>query len=599
MAQMFPPDLDARKPPGSGKGPSDQERKVWRALRDHLSDEWMVLHSRWMRTHKYKLDAEADFFLIGPQGIFVLEVKGGGVTRLPNGNWQYTNSRGKTNEKGESPLEQARGAMYGLNKFFKSTALKSRIDSYVWGYGLITLDCTLDVPSDPEFQPWMVLGDLRFPDELQGYVKGLAEHYRRETEEKKGWTEVCDLTREDRERLKKMVMPEIPVANDLGVRALRAEQVIQQLTTEQLEVLEGLAENPRVILSGGAGTGKTVLAVEQARRNAVKGQRVLFVCFNRALATYLSAQYRGEEEFRNVDFLNFHQLIGHYLQRLGVGERQVPEDWSEFNEKLWGLFEDIFGDARWSPPYDVLVLDEGQDLLAAQFVDVLGLFLKDGFKEGRWTICLDPNQAIFEDNYDPSTLEGLKSTRPVEYGLKKNCRNTRQVNAYVLGLSGVEPGDSVGSTNEGPPPNVTYYTNDTRKISLRKTLNRVIDDFRKNGVRLADVLVLFARTDPYLAELEELCDAGRIEASVVKFVPDGSNPETEVQWQTIQAYKGLEAKAVILVGLESLQDKVSRRLYYVGASRAQSVLEILLPNDAQTDVQLGTRTILKLLSDGR
>ena len=173
------------------------------------------------------------------------------------------------------------------------------------------------------------------------------------------------------------------------------------------------------------------------------------------------------------------------------------------------------------------------------------------------------------------------------------------MNAYVLGLSGVEPGGSVGPTNEGPPPKVTYYTAETRKIILRKTLNRVIDDFRKNGVRLADVLVLFARTDPYLTELKELCDAGRIEASVVKFVPDGSEPETEVQWQTIQAYKGLEAKAVILVGLESLQDKVSRRLYYVGASRAQSVLQILLPNDAQTDVQLGTRTILSLLKDVR
>ena len=70
-------------------------------------------------------------------------------------------------------------------------------------------------------------------------------------------------------------------------RALANQDAADALTEHQAVILDAIQLLNRVEIRGGAGSGKTFLAVEQARRLSAKGQRVALVCYSHGLASYL------------------------------------------------------------------------------------------------------------------------------------------------------------------------------------------------------------------------------------------------------------------------------------------------------------------------
>ena len=70
--------------------------------------------------------------------------------------------------------------------------------------------------------------------------------------------------------------------------------MLERLTEEQAGCLEVIQHELRVAISGAAGTGKTILALVEAARQAKGGRRVLFVCFNRALAAWAQRGLEGK-----------------------------------------------------------------------------------------------------------------------------------------------------------------------------------------------------------------------------------------------------------------------------------------------------------------
>ena len=54
-----------------------------------------------------------------------------------------------------------------------------------------------------------------------------------------------------------------------------------------------LRQQRRLKVIGGAGTGKTWLALEQARHLAAGGERVALVCYSRGLARFLQRMTAG------------------------------------------------------------------------------------------------------------------------------------------------------------------------------------------------------------------------------------------------------------------------------------------------------------------
>src|SRR5690606_34527560 len=115
--------------------------------------------------------------------------------------------------------------------------------------------------------------------------------------------------------------------------------------------LDLVSEAPRVLCSGGAGTGKTLLAAETARRQALAGRSVLFTCRGDVLAAYVRAILRGSGV------------------QVRAKSELVPSD-----------------------RFDVLVVDEAQDLMNYESLDLLEGCVRGGLSDGRWVMFMDQNR---------------------------------------------------------------------------------------------------------------------------------------------------------------------------------------------------------------
>jgi hypothetical protein len=244
---------------------SRAEKRVFDQLRAAFSGtdqtDWFAIHSLNLPWHEYKRFGEIDFVLCGPEGLFILEVKGGGVS-CHDGVWETKNRYGETARLKESPFKQAESALHGLRK-----RLPDRLDqAFVLGYGVVMPD----VECLPESAEWdsVVLADAKKFRQFEKWLLRLIRHWR----EKDVYKPVA--SSEQLEWLRQCLRPDFEAVVPLCVTADAVESRIARLTEDQLRLIDAAEANERVLCFGGAGTGKTMLALELAKRWTAAGMRV-------------------------------------------------------------------------------------------------------------------------------------------------------------------------------------------------------------------------------------------------------------------------------------------------------------------------------------
>ncbi|MBK7063412.1 MAG: ATP-binding protein [Rubrivivax sp.] len=85
-----------------------------------------------------------------------------------------------------------------------------------------------------------------------------------------------------------------------------AEAAIRRFTDEQFEAIDHLEDNRRVLFKGPAGTGKTFLAIEAARRAVRAGRTVALLCFNSLLASWLKHEAESIAQEAKARALSFY-----------------------------------------------------------------------------------------------------------------------------------------------------------------------------------------------------------------------------------------------------------------------------------------------------
>ncbi|MCC7083421.1 MAG: NERD domain-containing protein/DEAD/DEAH box helicase [Pirellulales bacterium] len=271
---------------------SSAERRLFEVIRDAPgTEDWVCLHSLGLARHASKRRGEIDFLLLTRKGIFVLEVKGGGVAR-EGGIWRFTDRYGDVHSKHESPFDQASSGMFALEedirREYQQDERRSRL---LFGFGAMFPDIVFDV-TGTEADPRQVYDsrDRRRP--ITQFVDRLAAYCRE-----------CDMrnrympTPKDIEAIAAFLRGDFDLIPPLGVLVEAAAEQLLSLEREQYAVLDALEQypKPRMLVQGGAGTGKTLLAVEAARREARKGQGdILLLCYNRFLASFLDTKIKAE-----------------------------------------------------------------------------------------------------------------------------------------------------------------------------------------------------------------------------------------------------------------------------------------------------------------
>lgn len=556
---------------------SDGEKKLFKAF-EGLSNDYAVLHSLGLKSHRSKVFSEIDFVVICEQGFLCLEVKGGLVQR-EKGVWIYKNRYGQENRNTEGPYKQVISAMHSLKDYLGSEFKReSSLSDCLFACGVVFPDMKFS-QRGPDIVQEITFDSQNRIEELEEFIKNCFSY----------WGDL--LFKKHRMGFKKLKGSEINRAINyfrgdfgfipsLGQIVEQTEEQLLVLTKEQVQRLEIAGENPRILLKGGAGTGKTLLSLEYAKRKALAGERVLLLCYNKNLSFYLKEILEKEKVcFGELEVNTFH---GFLLDKLRGWGNELPVDKKNqekfFSEELPELFLKAIRE-RELKTYDTLVIDEGQDLLRFEFLMCMDSLLKGGMKEGKWHICYDPNQNI----YTPNKFEGIKyfeEYNPVYLTLDTNCRNTRPIGIYNTLLTGLPP-TKYFRVNGDDVERISYTDQKDQRRQVKQTVKRLIGQ----GIRPGSI-VLLSRYKYENSCLEGknifggFCGLKNVSVWSAKGLS-----QNDLRFCTIHSFKGLEAPVVIMLDVEDFEEIDSRMLNYTAMSRAKSLLFIFYRKEADQEIK--------------
>lgn len=344
----------------------------------------------------------------------------------------------------------------------------------------------------------------------------------------------------------------------------QSEEDIINYTKEQLECLDDIFSNDRVVVNGGAGTGKTLIAIEEAKQIADYSQRVGVLCFNKNLASYIRLNVDAEK----IEVYSIHAFMSRYCKEI------LKSDFVEVNETNKATYysyilpqQMMLALSDKEKKFDYLIIDEFQDLCTEQYLQVFDMLLKDGLSEGKFTFFGDfARQAIYLSTPDLKLLQ--KFTYYTNKMLTKNCRNTKSIGVELIKITGyTDKGYRLQAAGE--PVEYVRYTN---KKEAGEKLMDVLRTLKNKGIKNSATLIL----SPYVRDKSVV---GLVDPDKY-LIGDYSNIADAffASFSTIHAYKGLESQIVILVDIE---DYSKTNLMYIGISRARSKLFVLESKEAE------------------
>lgn len=558
MARMVPPIMGSGAPPG--------ERLVFERLRDDPdTTDWTVLHSLNIARHPTQSRGEADFIVVIPsKGLVCIEVKSHRtITRDAEGMWHL--GAEKTEVRG--PFRQAEDALNAVLEHLSRSPRMQRVPAA--SMVILTSAAFNSAPAAIDWHDWQLVDARRLLTSSLGTHVLRAINGQRDvlaTSRSTKWFDPVS-GQPDREQSARIVNALRPVFECCEPALMIADSVRSEalrLTEEQFEAIDAMEANQRVVFDGLAGTGKTVLAVEAARRAAGSGARVLVVCFNRLLADELTATLGPSGV--TVDTLPRLMLrISGLTVPDGPGEQFWRHDLPA--RTLEHLLD---GHGTEHRPYDVVIADEVQDLLSPAYLDVLDLLCAGGLAGGCWRFFGDGLQAIYGGSSGIDQVL-LARGRTSVFKLHRNCRNPRSLAQSVESLCELTPERSWRSILRADPPQIEgaprrsimlHFWSDAAEQSAQ--LCKAVETFMST-YRLPpyDIVILSSRSDEQSAAARLGKAGGR------DLVPWQKARAGQIRYASIHSFKGLDALAVILTDMDDVgSSDRGRPLFYVGLTRA-------------------------------
>jgi len=378
---------------------------------------------------------------------------------------------------------------------------------------------------------------------------------------------------------------------------------VRHYTEEQFEALDAIDLNPRIVFNGPAGTGKTLLAIEAARRAVSRGRRVLLLCFNRPLGRWLQEEASGLG--RGVTARTLHE---HLRLLAGIAPTREQRCRTEFwQEELPTMaLEALLGHEGAREVYDEIVLDEAQDVLRRSYLDVLDLSLEGGLAEGHWRFfgdfawqrIYDAAALTVDEFLDPPADARAAGAAPVSAmrcALRINCRNTPRVAALAVACGHVDPGyKRVRRPDDDVEPELRWYGDGEQQLTL---LRAVLTELRDEGFSGPQIAVVSPSGNEHCAAAHLTEQPWRDRLAPLVREPGDDEEEEEIgdwlaacipsdldavdlrsgriKYSSIYRFKGLEAPAVVITDVDKLDTPVERSLLYVGCTRALQRLVIL------------------------
>jgi hypothetical protein len=511
---------------------------------------WVAVHERMEREAR----GEIDFVVVDPmRGVMIVEVKSG-AEWTPELGWI---------DKG-NPAQDPRTQLERNRAWLSKRLEAARVDGVDCGYVLCLPNTTH--ASDPGLGPHRIL--------LQPTLLGedMARFFERAFV---SWDLTREMTTVEVDRIVGLLRPQLGPRAEWRADCAAVEAEIGRATEQQRRVLEAiLRETSRVAVEGCAGSGKTMLALEAARRFGREGLNVLLLCYNEQLLAYLRLAQMSDEAPRQVEIHNFFSLAetirAQANRALRAGGLAIPRPERYYEDK--GEFNQLLDAVQYADrPYDAVIIDEGQDL-APDWIDLAAGLLRDE-AQGRLILFYDGAQKLYERGNPGAVIaaHGL-----AQESLQINCRNPAPVHAAAMRYhrNGAK---YVALVREGPVPARLEYA---RSAQPRKAQSACLTEWLRQ-IRPAgrDVVVLVPHNTRRMAEgwPEGMTVAGyEITHDVSAWLAAGN--QKRILASTAHKFKGLEARYVVVADLEGLPEKADREArLYTALSRATYQLVLVWP----------------------
>lgn len=575
MAKLLPPYIDKNCK-------STGEKMLFDIFKNSpFTKDWIVLHSLNLSQHTKRLYGEIDFLILIPHGgIYVMEVKGGDV-KCVNGIWHFTNKFNITYTSNVGPFNQARDAMYSLlkgieNEFGKGHKFTRTLSGFLCAFPHISFD-----KHSVEYEPWQILDKNSIQNGTENFFKNLVQEFIKKHKSQPWFSEakslpdandlqqLCDFLRGDFERVR-----------TVKDRLEEFNKQVKSYTDEQYRVLDHIQFNERSITQGSAGTGKTMIAMESAVRATQEGKTVFLTCFNRLIGEWMQTQL---EEYKDkITVASLHGFL--FEESKGFNYDQSQENRQDFYSKyLPTLLRDIYRKGI-NEKFDKLIIDEGQDLIREEYLSLFDSMLKGGLAHGQWEIYGDfERQAIFAQLSKEKMFSLIEQiTKPTNFFLQRNCRNTKQIGEETSLISGFAKPPFLLEHLEGIPVEYAFYNNQKEQKELLESQLKMLS---KIGLPLNELIIISQK------KLENSCatSVSGVTIKEIKHTDEISVAQNYYGFATVQSYKGMECNYVLITDIEDLTTENAKSLLYVGMSRARYGLIMLVSESVRNQY----REILK------
>jgi hypothetical protein len=531
-----------------------------------LSDAWVI---RW--GFYYDSDREGDFLILGPTGVLVLEVKGGGLRKLSTtGRWEGPDH--------DHPLAQL---------------------SAEWGAILVRLQETANGKAVP-----FVAKALCLADQTVDRKTPVFKEIDRELIVDRGDLAAFETTWDRLFARRGYPVPEEErkvfldtFAKDISPKELKhfvteTDRILLRQTIAEYQVLDLLRDNRQLVVQGGPGSGKTWLALEQAFRYAEEGLQVLFLCYNIALADQLSALVAKRKLKKGeVVVRSWAGLARELLEAAGL-EWDEPTGLTEsnlyFGEVVPSLIREIAQDQQFKPRFDALVVDEAQDQ-DTSWPQSESDEATSGWWEVYWRLLREKTSAPMAIFYDSDQRQlfrrkaGFDAERifkrlsqPAHASLLFTHRYSRPVFEFLETLQSDGTSNLVRNLRyrtmlpEGP--DVRLYT--VKPENTAAKVEEIVTSWVNDGFcRVDEILILSPHGTKLKTSLAGCSQIGQWPLTSYVIRKPG-----ELSLLSINKAKGLDSLAVIMIDTQSFDKLCSPQQqmdYFMGASRARQLLAIL------------------------
>ena len=551
MAKMIPDTIERNDPRRNG------EYMVY----DWMSDPsipGVCFYSLHQKNHVHKLIGEVDFLYVCKLGMLCIEVKGGQDIYREERQWYSVNQLGKRFQI-HDPFVQSRDCMYALKDFIEKTYGKFSEESKLQrGYCVVFPECICrckgnDIITEVMFDNRYNLADFK------SFIEGTLKYWANIEVEKHNGLGSKQLTQKQVNQMVDLLQADFGSIPSMKLQIQHVEEKMQALSDEQMDVVEDMRENKRVLVQGPAGTGKSLIAIAKAKQSLAEHKRVLYLCFNRNMAQYARLNL---PEDNMLQVKTFHALLGEYISE---------ESYYYSKEALCEKYKEI----KPSPvKYDVMVIDEGQDLMLDYIWDILDGFLKSGFEGGEWIVLTDPNQSIFVDSDQYTAgLDYLKELyMPTIVSLKKNWRNTAPIGRRTSRLTAVPPARHMKIDG----PKVVCRRHISSESDMVRQLRGDIHSLLMGGTSVENIVILSPHVlaKSVLSSVKEMCNLKLVEPRDLN-----DRKKNQINYYTVQSYKGLESSVVFYIDIDGFTSYINRQMNYVAMSRAKALLYLYVKEE--------------------